>query len=139
MDVKIVVLDKLDGYESIDDILMGHDNREIAEFECTPISHPDEVGLIVLSSGTTGMPKATEISHSSMHNRLLPAKVAEMKNQVCIITPTIRWQYGVMLAFRSILAYATRIIVPDSVMDDDASNTLCEFIEKYQVSKKNNS
>lgn len=139
MDVKIVVLDKLDGYESLDDILRGHDNCEIAEFKCAPISNPDEVGLIVLSSGTTGMPKATEISHSSMHNRLLPPKVADMRGHVCLFTPTIRWQYGVMLALRAILACSIRIVAPDSVTDDDSSSMYCNFIEKYRVSKKNNS
>lgn len=134
MDVKIVVLDKLDGYESIDDIIKSHDSREIAEFKCIPISNPDEVCLIVLSSGTTGMPKATEISHSSMHNRLMEEKIAEMRGQVCLFTPTLRWHYGVLLAFKAILACSTRIVAPDSVTDDNASNMYCSIIEKYQVS-----
>ncbi|XP_036140321.1 uncharacterized protein LOC105834306 [Monomorium pharaonis] len=133
MDVKIVVLDKLEGYESLDDILKGHNSREIAEFKCAPISNPDEVGLIVLSSGTTGMPKATEISHSSMHNRLLPTKVADMSGHICLFTPTIRWQYGVMLALRAILACSTRIVAPDSVTDDDAGDMYCDLIEKHRV------
>lgn len=138
MDVKIVVLGKLDGYESIDDILRDHDSREIVEFKCTPISNPHEVGLIVLSSGTTGMPKATELSHTSIHNRILP-KVADMKGHVCLFTPTIRWQYGVTLAFKAILACSTRIVAPDSVEEDNASDMFCQFIEKYRVRKKNNS
>lgn len=137
MDVKIVVFGKLDGYESIDDILRGHDSLEVAEFKCTPISNPDEVCLIVPSSGTTGMPKATEISHSSMHNRLFSFE--EIKNHICMFTPTLRWQYGVLLAFKIILAICTpRIVVPDSVTDDEASDTFCKFIEKYRVSKKKN-
>lgn len=135
MDVKIVVLGKLAGYESIDDILRGHDSREVAEFKCTPINDPDEVNLIVLSSGTTGMPKATEISHSSMHNVLLP-KIDEMKNHICMFTPTIRWHYGVLLALRSILACSTRIVVPDFEIDD--ANMFCKFIDKYRVSEKKN-
>ncbi|XP_011699151.1 PREDICTED: luciferin 4-monooxygenase-like [Wasmannia auropunctata] len=141
MDVKIVVLGKLDGYESVDDILKGHDSREVAEFKCTPISNPDEVGLIVLSSGTTGMPKATEISHTSIHNRMLPVKVAEMKGHVCMFTPALRWLYGVRLAFKTILACSTRIVVPDcdriiapdGVTDDNECDMYCKFIEKYQV------
>ncbi|XP_011629958.1 luciferin 4-monooxygenase-like [Pogonomyrmex barbatus] len=133
MNVKIVVLGKLDGYESVDDILKGHDSREIAEFKCTPISNPDEVGLIVLSSGTTGMPKATEISHSSMHNRLNHVLITGLKGHVCMFTPTIRWQYGVMLAFKAILAGATRIVAPDVVADDVAATTICEYIEKYRI------
>ncbi|XP_018051977.1 PREDICTED: uncharacterized protein LOC108689634 [Atta colombica] len=129
MNVKIVVFGKLDGYESIDDILKGHDKCEIFEFKCTPISNPDEVGIIVLTSGTTGMPKCTELSHSSLHNCLLPANIAETKDHVCIFTPTIRWQYGIMLAFKIILAYSTRIVVPDYFVDDN----IYKFIEKYRV------
>ncbi|KAG5348319.1 LUCI monooxygenase, partial [Acromyrmex charruanus] len=132
MNVKIVIFGKLDGYESIDDILKGHDNHEIFEFKCTPISNPDEVGIIVLTSGTTGMPKCTELSHSSLNNCLLPANIAEMKDHVCIFTPTIRWQYGIMLAFKIILTYSTRIIVPDYAIDDNTSN-MYKFIEKYRV------
>ncbi|XP_012060704.1 PREDICTED: 4-coumarate--CoA ligase 1-like [Atta cephalotes] len=129
MNVKIVVFGKLDGYESIDDILKGHDKCEIFEFKCTPISNPDEVGIIVLTSGTTGMPKCTELSHSSLHNCLLPANIAETKDHVCIFTPTIRWQYGITLAFKIILAYSTRIVVPDYFVDDN----IYKFIEKYRV------
>ncbi|KAL0105338.1 hypothetical protein PUN28_016769 [Cardiocondyla obscurior] len=140
MDVKIVVLGSLDGYVSLDNILRNHDRSEIDEFKCTPIGHPDEVGLIVLSSGTTGMPKATEISHSSMHNRLPAPKVNDMKDVISMFTPTIRWQYGVMLAFKAILARSTRIVAPDCATEDDMSILYCQLIEKYQVKKekKNN-
>ena len=139
MDVKIVVLGKIDGYESLDNILRGHDNREIAEFNCTPISNPDEVCLIIHSSGTTGMPKATEISHFSMHNRLFVARFTKMNGHICLFTPTLRWHYGVLLAFKAILAYSTRVVVPDYDTDDveDACSKYCSFIEKYRVSKKN--
>ncbi|XP_011160096.2 luciferin 4-monooxygenase [Solenopsis invicta] len=133
MDVKIVIIGKLDGYESLDDVLRGHDSREIVEFKCTPISDPDEVCLIVLSSGTTGMPKATELSHSSLHNHQPAVRVAEMTGHICMFTPTIRWQYGITLAFKALLAYATRIVAPDIVSDDDACNEYCSFIEKHRV------
>ncbi|KAL0105337.1 hypothetical protein PUN28_016769 [Cardiocondyla obscurior] len=133
MDVKIVVLGSLDGYVSLDNILRNHDRSEIDEFKCTPIGHPDEVGLIVLSSGTTGMPKATEISHSSMHNRLPAPKVNDMKDVISMFTPTIRWQYGVMLAFKAILARSTRIVAPDCATEDDMSILYCQLIEKYQI------
>lgn len=136
MNVKIVVLGKLDGYESIDDILRDHDSREVAEFQCSPISNSNEVCLIVLSSGTTGMPKATEISHFSLYNRTVP-EASDLKGHVCMFTPTIRWHYGVMLAIKTILACSTRIVVPDQVADDeDASDMYIQFVEKYRVRKK---
>ncbi|XP_018358074.1 PREDICTED: luciferin 4-monooxygenase-like [Trachymyrmex cornetzi] len=132
MNVKIVVFGKLDGYESIDDILKGHDNREIFEFKCTPISNPDEVGIIVPTSGTTGIPKCTEISHSSLHNCLFSTNIAETKGHVCVFTPTIRWHYGIILAFKIISTYSTRIVVSDCVTDDNTNN-IYKFIEKYRI------
>ncbi|KAL6256352.1 hypothetical protein P5V15_012469 [Pogonomyrmex californicus] len=129
MSIKIVVLQEQDEFTSFDDILINHDSRDIAEFKCTPISKPEEVALIVLSSGTTGMPKATEISHYSLRACLPPEKITEMKNHVCTWTPTLRWHYGVQLAFEAIMACSTRIIVPD--WNNDVA--YCEFIEKYKV------
>lgn len=132
MDVKIVIIDKLDGYESFEDILKGHDTREVAEFKCTAITNPKEVCLIVPSSGTTGMPKGTEISHYSINTCLHPANVDNMRDNICLFTPTLRWHYGVLIAYKIIMACSTRIVVPDY---DDAV-AICEFIEKYRVSGK---
>lgn len=132
MDVQVVTIDKLNGYESYEDVLSNHDAREIAEFKCTPISNPDYNALLVLSSGTTGMPKATQITHSSLYNNLLIESFNDMKDQICVWTPTLRWHYGVMLAFNALSACATRVVTPDCVVDDDTKQT-CEFIEKYQV------
>ncbi|XP_036139876.1 4-coumarate--CoA ligase 1 isoform X2 [Monomorium pharaonis] len=133
MDVKIVVLGKIDGYESLDNILRGHDNREIAEFNCTPISNLNEVGLICLSSGTTGMPKATELSHVSMYNRVFPAKVYEMNGHICLFLPTLRWHYGILFAFAAIQKYFTTILVNINVNDENRCSKYCSFIERYRV------
>ncbi|KAL6256353.1 hypothetical protein P5V15_012470 [Pogonomyrmex californicus] len=133
MNLKIVVFHKLDGYESVDDITKGHDTREIAEFKCAKISSPDDVALISLSSGTTGMPKGTEISHSSLYNCLLHEKVTELEGHICLWSPTLRWHYGVQLAFHAILAYATKVLSPCSVMYNNDDAAMCSFIEKYGV------
>lgn len=129
---KIVVLGKLTGYTSFDEILKDHNAREIIEFKCARIGKPDDVALIVPSSGTTGIPKATEISHFSLRNCLPPEKIAELEGHICIWAPTLRWHYGVQLAFQVILACATRIVVPE-YFDD---TVYCEYIEKYKVNIK---
>ncbi|XP_011689025.1 PREDICTED: luciferin 4-monooxygenase-like [Wasmannia auropunctata] len=133
INIKIIVFEKLDGYKSVKDILRGHDTSEVTEFKCAKISNPDDVALIVLSSGTTGMPKGTEISHSSLYNCLLPEKVTELEGHTCMWSPTLRWHYGVQLAFQAILAYSTKILSPSSVIINNDDETMCRFIEKYQV------
>lgn len=134
MNIKIVVLHKLNGYESVEDILRGHDTCEIAEFKCAKISSPNDVALISFSSGTTGMPKGAEISHSSLYNCLLPEKVTELEGHICLWSSTMRWHYGVQLAFHAILAYSTKILSPCSIIFDNDDDTMCKFIEKYRVS-----
>jgi len=57
-----MILDKLNGYNFLDDILKSHDTPEIAEFKCIMISKPNDA-VIVPSSDAMGMLKATEISH----------------------------------------------------------------------------
>lgn len=134
INIKIVVFHKLDGYESVNDIMKDHDTREINEFKCAKISSPDDVALISLSSGTTGMSKGTEISHSSLYNCLLPEKVTELEGHTCLWISTLRWHCGVQLAFHAILAYSTKILSPCSVVYNNDDATMCEFIEKYRVS-----
>lgn len=134
MNMKIVVLDKLNGYECVQDMFEGHDASEIVEFKCAKISSPNDVALIVHSSGTTGMPKGTEISHSSLYHCLLPVKVTELEGHTCLWSAYLRWHYGVQLAFHAILAYATNILYPLSVIFNDDDEAMCKYIEKYRVS-----
>nr|XP_012222073.1 PREDICTED: luciferin 4-monooxygenase-like [Linepithema humile] len=137
INVKIVVFDKLDGYESFEDILKNHDSREITEFKCAPLNNLDEIALIVLSSGTTGMPKATEISHSSIiQNCMPPEKIKDVEGHIFLLTSTIRWQHGVTQILRAILAYSTRIVLPDIAADGaEGANddVFCDIVQKYGI------
>ncbi|XP_011705357.1 PREDICTED: luciferin 4-monooxygenase-like [Wasmannia auropunctata] len=116
----------------MDDIIKDNDSRDIEEFECTPIDNPDEISIIVPSSGTSGMPKAIEIRHSSINNYLNPQQIAKMKNNICYFTSTLRWMYGILLALQAILSYSTTILVPETVADIDVEY-ICKIIEKYQI------
>ncbi|XP_011706948.1 PREDICTED: 4-coumarate--CoA ligase 1-like, partial [Wasmannia auropunctata] len=132
LDVKIVVLGKLDGYESMDDIMKDNDSHQIAEFKCTPIGNSNEASFIVFSSGTMGMPKATEIRYSSLHSCLYPQIIAKLKNNVFYIHSTLRWYYGIGMAVQAIVSYSTTILGPETLIDIDAEY-ICKIVEKYQV------
>jgi len=87
--MKIVVLDKMNGYNSLDDILKSHDTREIAEFKCITISKLNDIAIIVLSSDATSM-KAIEMSHSSFYNCLALEKIAEIEGHIYIWASILR-------------------------------------------------
>ncbi|EFN85795.1 Luciferin 4-monooxygenase [Harpegnathos saltator] len=129
MNLKVITLDKLDGYESLEeDVMRDHDTRDIDEFKCFT-TQPDDIAIIVPSSGTTGLPKGTEVSHYSLYYSMQPDKYCDLIDHTCIVTSTIRWHYGVLMAYKIIAANAKKIIVPD---DDDAEG-FCRIIKKYRV------
>lgn len=119
----------MDGYMSLEDILKGHDTREVAEFTCTKISNPNETAFMIGSSGTTGLPKATEISHFTLCFLIHPLQCTELQYDVSMWAATFRWLCAITCAFEAITRYSKRIIISDN----DNDEAYCKFIEKYEV------
>lgn len=132
LDTRLVVFDELTGFEdvSLASVLKSQDAVQIDEFECVELTSPHQVATIVCSSGTSGFPKGTEISHVSMINYMNHVKIHDLRGHVSMWTPSMRWYCGLFIVIKAILDCSKRVIVPDS--DDDAM--LCHFIEKYEAS-----
>lgn len=131
MNLKVVTFDKLEGYESLEEnVMRGHDAREIVEFKCFT-TDPDHVAIIIPSSGTTGPPKGIEISHYSLYCSMHPDKNRDLYFQTCMTTSTLRWLYAILIAFKIIAAEGKQIIAPEN----DDIEVFCQFIEKYRVRK----
>lgn len=138
LNIRLVVFDDLAGFEraeSLKNILRSQDATGIDEFECAKLTSPDQVATIVCSSGTSGFPKGTEISHASMINYMTHVRIHDLKGHVSMWTPTMRWYCGLFIVIKAILDCSKRIIVPDY---DDDNEELCRFIEKYEVSDVGN-
>lgn len=134
LSTKLVVFDELVGFEdtSLTNILRSQNAAEIDKFECVKLTSPDDIATIVCSSGTSGLPKGTEISHASMINYMEHVKVHDLRDHVSMWTPTMRWYCGLFIIIKAILDYSKRIIIPDC----EDSEEICQFIEKYEVSDK---
>ncbi|XP_025158095.1 4-coumarate--CoA ligase 2-like [Harpegnathos saltator] len=134
MDTRLVVFDASAGSVehalTLTAVLRSQDAAAIDEFECAKLTGPDHVATIVCSSGTSGFPKGTEISHAAMINYMAHVKIHDLKGHVSMWTPSMRWYCGLFIVIKAILDCSRRIIVPD--YDDDEG--LCRFIEKYEVS-----
>ncbi|XP_018350299.1 PREDICTED: luciferin 4-monooxygenase-like [Trachymyrmex septentrionalis] len=128
LNTKLVVFGELVGFEdaSLTSILRSQDDTGINEFECVKLSSPDHVATIVCSSGTSGLPKGTEISHASMINYMAHVKIHDLREHVSMWTPSMRWYCGLFIIIKAILDCSKRIIIPDC----DEIEEICRFIEK---------
>jgi len=67
-----------------------------------------------------------------------PENIKELESHISLIMSTIRWMHGVMQILKAILAYSTRIILPDIAADETegASDYIfCDIIQKYGVNR----
>ncbi|XP_071648741.1 luciferin 4-monooxygenase-like isoform X2 [Temnothorax longispinosus] len=132
LEVKIVVIGSLPGFVSLTDILQDRVNpSEIDEFRCTVVDNPHDTAMICASSGTTGMPKGTELSYVSLYNSITPIEEIHMINEVTLTVPTIRWHYGLTVLFELIMSNAKWIIVSNEVAMDNAQ--ICKVVQDYGV------
>ncbi|XP_071648740.1 uncharacterized protein [Temnothorax longispinosus] len=132
LNTKLVVFGELAGFEdaSLTSVLRSQDAAGIDKFECARLTSPDHIATIVCSSGTSGFPKGTEISHASMINYMAHVKIHDLREHVSMWMPSMRWYCGLFIIIKAILDCSKRVIIPD--YDDDEK--ICYFIEKYEVS-----
>ena len=127
MNLKIVVLGKTPGLQSLDEILAGEDAKLVADFNCTKLSSLRDPAFIVCTSGTTGRPKGALHTHESLFGNLNLAVAFGDANTSLVFSP-IAWISGLLLMLRGVVAKDRRIVYPEFT----EKKTL-EFIEKYKV------
>jgi len=136
LEVKVIVIGSLPGFMSLTDILQDRViPSEIDEFRCTIVDDLHDTAMICGSSGTTGMPKGTELSYVSLYNSITPIEEIHMNNEVTLSVPTIRWHYGLTLLFELIMSNAKWVIVSAEVLKNN--DQICKAIQDYGVSLEN--
>lgn len=128
--VKVVIVGSLPGFVSLTDILRENiTSSEINEFRCTEIDGVRDLAIICCSSGTTGMPKGTELSYASLYNSITPIEEVHLIDEVSLWMPTIRWHYGLTLIIEVIISNSKKIIMPDNIGEIE----MCKIIRNHGV------
>ncbi|XP_076171127.1 uncharacterized protein LOC143148567 isoform X2 [Ptiloglossa arizonensis] len=125
---KIVTFGEYPGTISFSEVLEGHDKSAVANFRCTEIDDPSQTALILYSSGTTGMPKGTQLSHQALLNVLLMKELLKLSTQIPMWFSTLYWISGTLFSLKCIVSSSMKIISPE--FDE---KTACEMIQKYKV------
>lgn len=129
LEIELVTFGEATRWESFDKIISDQDAAAVSEFRCRPIASPDEIGVIVCSSGSTGSCKATMLSHSALINNMLYDKsYAGKDDKVVMWFTSFRWISGTILPLRSIYFHKTWVICPKY-----KEELVCEMVEKYNV------
>jgi len=127
--IELITFGDAPGYRSFSEIIERQDDRAIDDFRCTPITSPDDAALLVCSSGSTGMCKATMMSHCALINNMLYDD-SYMKEEGTVVMwfSSFRWITGTLLPIRAFYFGHTWIICPSY-----EEKHVCKLIEKYNV------
>jgi len=125
----VVVYGDHPGTISFSEVLSGYSNMQVSNFRYLELDDIKKTSCILHSSGTTGMPKAIELSNYTI---LLIAETEDSldMNMVGIWFSTLYWITGLILSIRSIVHGVEIVICP--YFDEEMTYRL---IQKYKVSR----
>lgn len=86
-----------------------------------------EIGIIICSSGTMGMPKGVSLSHATVLHQLV--RIPFQPSDVAMTWSTIYWITGISILCISVIRGLTRVITTDPF----TPARMFSFIEKYKV------
>ncbi|XP_071573786.1 luciferin 4-monooxygenase-like [Temnothorax nylanderi] len=124
----VVVFGKHVGAIPFSDILRNCNDTEVINFRYVELDDVKKTACIVHSSGTTGMPKAVELSNYSMLF-LSQQNNINMANVPSLWYSSLYWLTGIMMNFDGISQSTKAIIYPE--FDEEMT---CRLIEKYKIS-----
>ncbi|XP_065218986.1 luciferin 4-monooxygenase-like [Planococcus citri] len=129
VNTKIIVFGNFPGIQSLHDITRQQFEQEVGEFRPHAVEDPRETALVILSSGSSGMPKGVMHSYGNilkMVQSFLPISMA----QVALWYSTNYWISGFIFTLQSILSLGTRILHEFTKIEDT-----CKMIEEYKINR----
>lgn len=112
---------------SFSDILNMYTDAEVANFRRVEPDNIKQTTCIMLSSGTTGMPKGVEMSNYSLL-RVSDDKNLDVTNAVAIWFSSLYWLSGILMNLKTIVQGSKIILYPE--FDEEMT---CQLIEKYKI------
>ncbi|XP_063986253.1 uncharacterized protein LOC135167214 [Diachasmimorpha longicaudata] len=127
-DAKIIVLGKVPGMQSLQDILNQENNEKVQSFECERIETADQPAVLIYTSGSTGRPKSVLLSYGSLEAGVGNVKSDEMYDSRGFWGSSFCWISAVIGMMICFVKGATAVVYPAPSEAD-----LCRLIEKYKI------
>ncbi|XP_012279418.1 4-coumarate--CoA ligase 1 [Orussus abietinus] len=107
--LRVVVFGKVPGMLSFSEVILNQSVEEIRAFECSEVFNP---AIVFLSSGTTGWPKAIELSHACLLGHLDTFLTFESYRDVLGTFSTLNWISGVLITLAALYSGCKRFVFP---------------------------
>ncbi|XP_065218987.1 uncharacterized protein LOC135844655 [Planococcus citri] len=128
VNTKIIVFGNFPGIQSLHDITQQQFEQEVREFCPRVVEDSRETGLVILSSGSCGMPKGVMHSYGNIL-KMVQCSQDSMTQVAFWYTPT-HLISGFVFTLHSILSLGTRVLHSSTEIEDT-----CRMIEKYKINR----
>ncbi|XP_076649556.1 uncharacterized protein LOC143357160 [Halictus rubicundus] len=123
----IVTFGDYPGSISFLDVLQGHSESDVADFQCEDADLND-TALILFSSGTTGLPKGVELSHKTVLITTDSAFGLDLSQERPLWFSPLSWISGVICTLKVLASHGKKIIGSNF-----EPQIACELIEKHKI------
>ncbi|XP_048510853.1 4-coumarate--CoA ligase 1-like [Athalia rosae] len=128
LDATIIVFGGASGLLDYESVIAEPGEDEVEDFECTPIERPEEIAVIMSTSGSTGLPKSVALSHGGILKQLHQSDFLAITDSICLIYSPLSWLTSMLSLFMSLYKNIARLIAPP--FEEDSA---CKIIEELKV------
>ena len=128
VDTKIVVFGKHPSFPSLEDIMREQSAELVTNFRVADVTDPNDIGLIIFSSGSSGLPKGIVHSYNTFSKNILRFARPPKKTDLALWYTSPYWLTAVYFTMQLFLLQSTRIF-----HDKFDPEETCKIIEKYKV------